>query len=89
MKNKKEIACIEKVYKTRSSDLKQEKDKTMADMVKMQSEKDLKIEKDKVVEKKNKIEKNPKLFNVLVENGHELTELSIPEEENKHDECIS
>ena len=28
------------------------------------------------------------LFNVLVENRHELSELPIPEEKKEHDECI-
>ena len=35
------------------------------------------------------MEQNLKLFNVLVKNNHELTELPMPEKENKHDECIN
>ena len=57
-------------------------------MVKMQAEKDIATEKSKVTDKQKKYEHNLKLFNVLVENRHELSELPIPEEKKEHDECI-
>ena len=54
----------------------------------MQAEQDIEREKIETIEKKKKIEKNLKLFNVFVENGHNLTELPIPDSETNHDECI-
>ena len=82
------VEIIEKQYQKKLLELKQEKDKIMEDMVKMQAEKDLATEKSKVTDKQKKYEHNLKLFNVLVENRHEQIELPIPEEEKKHDECI-
>ena len=38
--------------------------------------------------KERRDDTNLKLFNVLVENGHEFNELPIQDKEKKSDECI-
>ena len=86
--SKQEIATLQKQFKNKVAELKEEKDKIMEEMVKMKAEKDIEREKVESTSRKAKIEKNLKLFNVLVENGHELTELPIPEENDTNDECI-
>ena len=87
-KRKEKLAVIENQYKKKIADLKQENDNIMEEMVKLQGEKDIEREKIESIAKKDKIEKNLKLFNVLVANGHELTELPLPEAEHNKDECI-
>ena len=84
-----EIQNLEKQFKKKFAELSEEKDKILEEMTKMQGETDLEREKKEAIDKKNKIETNLKLFNILVENGHELTELPIIEKEKKSDECIA
>ena len=84
-----EIQNLEKQFIKKFAELSEEKYKILEEMTKMQGETDLEREKKEAIDKKNKIERNLKLFNVLVENGHELTELPIIEKEKNSDECIA
>ena len=81
---KKQVAAINKQHQRQVNDLKQEKDKMMGDMTKMQTENDLTKEKIQSIEKNKKIHNNLKIFNAIVENGHDIPLGQVKET----DECI-
>ena len=64
---KTELSALEKQYQKKLKDLKDEKDKILEDMVKLQSESSVAKEKEESNEKKEKIKRNLKLFNSLVD----------------------
>ena len=78
------MAAINKQNKKQIEDIKNEKDKMMEDMIKMQSENDLNKERIQTMEKNKKIHKNLHIFNAIVENGHDIPPVLIKEP----DECI-
>ena len=55
-KSNKELAHLEKQYTKQIADIREEKDKIMKDMLKMQKEKDLDKENKEAIQKKKKIE---------------------------------
>ena len=81
--NQKQIIALKKLHEKELNVIKQEKDKILEDMTKMQNESEITNEKVKSIENKKKIKRNIKIFNALVENGHDL-----PVEIKESDECI-
>ena len=78
-KGKKEFIDLEKEYKKKLAEVKEEKDKILEDLAKLQAETDLSKEKIESIEKNKRITRNLKLFDELVKKDEQtLTK----------DECI-
>ena len=78
--NKTNLSNLEKQYEKKLTVLKNEKDRVLEDLVKIQTENDIVKEKVDSAEKNEKIKRNLKLFNSLVKENDPT---------NKTDECIS
>ena len=77
--DQKGLADLEKEYKKKLSDLKEEKDRILGDLVKLQAENDIAKEKDDSLEKSEKMKRNLKKFNAMVNKEDETI---------TKDECI-
>ena len=58
VRDQKELVDLEKEYKKKLSDLKEEKDRILGDLVKLQAENDVAKEKADALEKNEKIKRN-------------------------------
>ena len=68
-----------KMYKKKLAEVKDEKDKILEDLAKLQGENDLAKERVESIEKNNKIKENLKLFNKLIKRDEQILPV---------DECI-